>query len=297
VIRRAVVALVLAAGLLLLPGPTHHPASVSLVRLESASAVDLGDGVVWILAVGSDADPGQDLMSGNADAIQMVGLDVDARRAVAIGIPRDSWVDVNGSKARINTGLRAKGGGPELMAELVEDLLGIAPQYVAVSGPEMFADMVDAIGELTVRSPVAFEDEESGLVVKRGLNEFDGEEAAAFAGSRDLPGYDFSRSANQQRLLESILAEVRAREDQTGFLETGALAALEGLETDLDPVEIYRFANAIAEIEPSRVTTCVIGGEPFTTGANAAVIRPDRPQARRVARDARPDAELDRGCR
>jgi LCP family protein required for cell wall assembly len=293
---RALAVAVLALALLILPGPAPHPTSLSLVRLESAGAVDLGDGVVWILAVGSDADPGEDLVSGRADAIQLVGLDVDARRAVAIGIPRDFYVEVPGpdDRDRINSGLER--GGPEVMARLVEDLTGIEAQYVVTSGPELFAEMVDAVGGLTVRSRFAFVDSESGLRIRRGSNRLDGEQAAAFAGSRELPGDDFGRSANQQALLRAVLAKVRAQEDRPGFLETGALAAFRGLETDnLAPTEIYRFAHAIAEIDPRRVTTCVLGGTPFTTSAGAAVIIPDKGQVRRVARDAR-DARLDRGC-
>ena len=294
---RLLASLVVLAAVLLVPGPTPHPASWSLVRVESADAVDLADGVVWILAVGSDADPGEDLDEGRADAVQLVGLDVEARRAVAIGIPRDSYVPVPGpdERDRINTGLGR--GGPELMARLVQGLTGIAPQYVVTSGPELFAEMVDTIGVLTVRSRVAFTDSESGLRVRRGLNRFDGTEAAAFAGSRELLGDDFSRSANQQELLRAILDQVRSREGEPGFLESGAVAAFQGLETDLETTEIYRFAHAIARIDPARVDTCVVGGQPRTTPGGASVVIPDRVQARALARDARDDAQLDRGCR
>ena len=295
---RLLASLVVLAAVLLVPGPTPHPASWSLVRVESADAVDLADGVVWILAVGSDADPGEDLTQGRADAVQLVGLDVEARQAVAIGIPRDSYLRVPGTdgRDRINTGLQR--GGPELMARLVQGLTGIAPQYVVTSGPELFAEMVDAIGVLTVRSRFAFTDSESGLQVRRGLNRFDGAEAAAFAGSRELPGDDFSRSANQQALLRGILDKVRSREGEPGFLETGAVAAFQGLETDLATTEIYRFAHAIARIDPARVDTCVVGGRPFTTDDGASVVIPDRTQARALAtgrprrRPARPGMSL-----
>lgn len=293
--RRLLASLVVLAAVLLVPGPTPHAVSWSLVRVESAGAVDLGDGVVWILAVGSDADPGEDLDQGRADAVQLVGMDVEARRAVAIGIPRDSYVRVPGGRDRINTGLGR--GGPELMARLVQRMTGIAPQYVVTSGPELFAEMVDAIGVLTVRSRYAFTDSETGLEVRRGLNRFDGAEAAAFAGSRELPGDDFSRSANQQALLGAILDQVRSRESEPGFLESGAVAAFQGLETDLETTEIYRFAHAIARIDPARVDTCVIGGRPSTTSDGASVVIPDLAQARALTRDARDDAQLDGGCR
>jgi LCP family protein required for cell wall assembly len=289
---------VVAATLLLLPGPTPGPASVSLVRLESAEAVDFGEGVVWVLAVGSDADADEDVMSGRADAIQLVGLDVETGRAAALGVPRDFVVDVPGlGRDRINRGLQE--GGPEAMAVMVEELIGIAPQYVVTSKAAQFADMVDAIGGLTVRSPVAFVDPETGLRVRRGRNEFTGDEAATFAGVREpLTGQDFARSANQQALLRAILAKVREREDEEGFLEVGAVAAFGGLNTDvpagldtnLTPAEIYRFAHAITQVEPTQVVTCVLDGRPFTTPEGADVLRPNALQAQRLGDALQDDA-------
>jgi polyisoprenyl-teichoic acid--peptidoglycan teichoic acid transferase len=296
--RRAALLAALAAVLLLVPGPTPHPASLSLVRLETAGAVDLGDGVVWVLALGSDAEAGEELTSGRADAIQLIGLDTESRRAVAVGVPRDTYVQVPGHRRdRINVGLQVGGpdDGPELMARMVADLTGITPQYVVTSASDRFADMVDAVGGLRVRSPIAFEDPARELVVGRGWNQLDGPEAAAFAGSRELPGDDFGRSANQQALLRAVLDKVRARQDEEGFLEAGAVAALRGLETNLSPSELYRFAHAITRVDPRRAVTCVLEGQPITRNG-ASVVRPDRRAARRIGADIRDDARLDRGC-
>ena len=77
---------------LTVPDAEVHPATISLTKIESAKDVDFSDGVVWILALGSDARPGQDVQDGNTDAIQLVGLDLASGRAAGIGIPRDSWL-------------------------------------------------------------------------------------------------------------------------------------------------------------------------------------------------------------
>ena len=286
--------LVIVAALLALPAPTPGPASMSLVRIETASAVDFGDGVVWVLAVGSDAAPGQDVDAGRADAIQLVGVDVDEQRAFALGIPRDFYLDVPGEgMARINTGLQT--GGADLMARLVRDLTGITPQYVVTSKPSRFADMVDEVGGLTVVSRLAFTDEERGLTVRKGPNDFTGTEAADFAGSREpLPRSDLDRSANHQALLRAVLDKVRERADEEGFLEVGAAAALAGLDTNLSPSEIFRFANAVTEIDPRRVQACVLEGRPQKTADGALVLIPDVPRIKRLAEQVRDDAHLDR---
>ena len=54
--------------------------------------------------------------------------------------------------------------------------------------------------------------------------------------------------ANHQRLLEAILAQLAQREDDEGFVETSAVAALRRLDTNLSPSELYRFTQAITQV-------------------------------------------------
>ena len=67
--------------------------------------------MLWILALGSDARPGQNITRQRADAIQMVGVNLETGDAVSIGVPRDSWVPIPGyGSDRVNAALTA--GGP-----------------------------------------------------------------------------------------------------------------------------------------------------------------------------------------
>ncbi|HWM73980.1 MAG TPA: LCP family protein [Nocardioides sp.] len=287
--------LLLAVVVLLLPDSAARPATFSLTKVESAKHVDFEDGVVWFLALGSDARPGQAVTDGRADAIQLVGVDLGTGNAVGIGVPRDSWVDLPEGFDRINAALPQ--GGPDLVAAAVADLVGITPDYVFVSGFDGFRDMVGAIGGVEVQASRAFADPEFDLTVEKGPNRFDATEALDYARSRkELPGSDFERSANQQQLMLGILRELRAHENDEGFMEGGALAALGGLDTNLPPTELYRLALAVTQVEPGRVTIRVIGGTPLNVGG-AEVIEADVTQARRLAADAREDARLQGGCR
>lgn len=295
-VRRVAFGLLLGVTLLVLPDSTDAPTSVSLVELESAKAVDFNDGVVWILALGSDARPGQDMLEGNADAIQLVGINFETGSAVALGIPRDSWLEIGGDGFnRINAGLDL--GGPSLMASEVQELTGIAPQYVVTTGLAGFTDLVDAIDGVVVRSDKKFQDPVHGLDIRPGPNPLDGRLATGYARSRyPLAGGDFERSAHHQALLRAILARIQEREDEEGFIEAGALAALRGLDTNLDPRELYRFAQALTQVSLNRVQTCVLDGTPDTSSGGASIIHVDEAQARRLGRDARDDATLTNGC-
>lgn len=295
-VRRGVALALLTAAMVLIPDAGSAPTRLSLVKVESAKSIDFADGTVWVLALGSDAKGDEGLFDGRADAIELIGLNFETRRAIAIAVPRDSWVDIPGyGFDRINAGFRVEGGGPELMAELVGNLLRITPDYVFTAGFEGFASVIDALGGVSVLSERAFDDPEFGISVGVGRNEMDGGFALGYARSRKFLTGDFERAANQQRLLSAILERVRRQEDVPGFIEGGALAVLRGLDTDLPPVELYRFAQAITQIELKRIAMCVITGTDGTVGGRA-VIFPNESQATRVGDEARDDATLESGC-
>ena len=66
---------------------------------------------------------------------------------------------------------------------------------------------------------------------------------------------DFERVANHQRLLLGVLERLRAAEDEAGYMESAALAAIGGLQTDLSLSEVYRLVQALTTIDPRRTTT------------------------------------------
>lgn len=279
----------------LVPSGSVHPTTISLTTIGTAKAVDAGEGVLWVLALGSEAAPGEDVMQGRTDAIQLVGVHWGTGRAVAIGLPRDLYVELPGGRARISTALQQ--GGPEGAAREAYELLGIEPDLVLVTGFDGFLSMMDAVGEVRVDSPLAFTTEDGGVEVRRGSNTFDAQQALAYVRTRDgLPGSDFDRSANHQRLLRGVLERLRDAEDDEGFMERAALAALDGLQTDLSPSEVFRLLQALTTVDPAKATTCIIGGT-FAVEFGAAVVYPDTEQARAVGADARDDARLQGGCR
>ncbi|MDZ5664049.1 LytR family transcriptional regulator [Nocardioides sp. zg-1308] len=286
---------VLAAVALVVPAASVQPTTISLTTIGTAKAVDAGEGVLWVLALGSEAAPGEDVMTGRTDAIQLIGVRWKTGHAVAIGLPRDLYVELPSGRARISTALQE--GGPEGAAQEVEDLLGITPEVVLVTGFDGFRTMMRAVGDVTVESPFAFTTEEGGVDVRRGPNTFDAEQALDYVTTREgLPASDFDRAANHQRLLLGVLARLRAAEDEEGFMEQAALAAMSGLQTDLSPSEVYRLVQALTTVDPARTSACIITGE-FAVEFGADVVYPDPVQARAVGADARDDARLQGGCR
>ena len=284
---------VLAVCATLAPTSTVKPSDLALVKLKHATSVDVSPDVVWILAVGSDARPGEDMTHTRGDALQLIGLNTRTGAAAAIGVPRDSYVDIPGvGHNKINAALYY--GGPQLLGEAVGNLVGIQPDYVFITRFEKFRAMIGTIGGIEVDNPIAFADDslkpdgfEAGKI---HLGPWD---ALFFARIRhDLLRGDFDRSANQQRVLRGIQAKIRERASRHGFIEKGVLSAIQNMETNASPAELYRLARAAAAVKPSLITTCVLLGGIGNIGG-ASVVLPYVDQAQRLGDEAREDATLE----
>lgn len=103
---------------------------------------------------------------------------------------------------------------------------------------------------------------------------------------------DFDRSANQQRVLQGIQAAVARRAKQPGFIEGGVLKVMHNTQTNLPPAELFRLAHAVAQIDPARITNCVVQGSIGNVGG-ASVVLPFVEQARRLGDQARNDGTLE----
>lgn len=291
-LRTVVLGLVLAVAALVLPNGGVAPTYISLVKFERASGVDTDPDVIWILAVGSDARRGEDPLRSRGDTLQLVGMNTRTGAATAIGIPRDSWVPIPGHGSnRVNAALFF--GGPQLLGETVAGLVGIEPDYVMVTTFWGVEQIAKDVGPITVDNPVAFSDSnlkpkgfEAGKIRLKGYN------VVSFARIRKgLAGGDFDRSANQQRVLKGFQAKLAENAGKPGWVENGVLSLMANVDTDLDPAELFAIAQAAAQVDPKKITMCVVPGGIGNVGG-ASVVIPSTSTAQRYGDDAREDATI-----
>ena len=291
--RLVTLALVLGVVALTIPDSAVKSTEITLVKVHDGEATAIGPHVISILAVGSDARPGEDMTHSRGDALQLVTINTRTHAASIIGVPRDSWVDIPGHGTdKINSSLYF--GGPQLLGETVGNLIGVHPKYVFVTRFPYFIQMVKSIGGVEVQNPYAFSDDPlkiSGF--PKGRIHLSGYDAMAYSRIRHtLPSGDFDRSAHQEIVLKAIQAKVRANAGNPGFIERGVLDAMSHMYTNLPPAELFRLAQVMAQVDPSKVKSCVVQGGIGTSSGGASIVLPFVSQARDMGNQIRKDATL-----
>ena len=71
------------------------------------------------------------------------------------------------------------------------------------------------------------------------------------------------------------------------------MTVLRHLATDLPPGELFKIAQAVAQVEAAKISTCVVPGRIGRVGVQSVVF-PSFPAARRYGNDARDDATITR---
>jgi polyisoprenyl-teichoic acid--peptidoglycan teichoic acid transferase len=265
--------------------------SLNLGRAVDAVFSPAAPDRLFILAIGSDARPGQSVARARADSLHIIGVNPQKRSASILGIPRDAFVPIPGAGTqKINASLFH--GGPELTVRTVEQLTGIQMDAYVLAGFEDFRRMVTTLGGLEVRVPYPMSDSFSGANFRAGPTRMTGPEALAFARNRhDAPGGDFGRSLNQGTLILSALRELlQDYEKDPVTLLRWTVAGGRYLITDLTFDRTLDLLLAALAIDPDRVRNRVVSGGGGTVGGASVVHLGSSAQA--MFRDLRQDASL-----
>ncbi len=275
------------AGVLLLSGAVvlfgsrrtdHATAATSRpLQIRSAHGASFlpaleGRRPLFILAIGSDARPGQAPQSTRADSIHLIGMDLRRRRATILGFPRDSYVPIPGHGTdKINSALFL--GGPELVVQTIENLTGIRVDFWALTGFQGFVRFWNDVGPIEVDVPRPMFDAASGANFTAGKHDFMGREALAFARDRhDVPGGDIGRSENHGRLLmEALAAFSKKLKANPAELLLWMSAGWRSVTTDISPTELFDLALTVAQFKGKAVNNMVVPSSTGTAGAASVV--------------------------
>ncbi len=199
-----------------------------------------------------------DFGGSRTDVIMLVHF-VPGAGAQLLSIPRDLKTNIPGWETnRINAAYAR--GGPDLLVQTIKQELDISINHYIEIGFGGFAQLVDAVGGVTLDFDYPTRDLKSGLDVGAGLQHLHAEMALAYVRSRfyqefrdgewtSVGGADISRTRRQQRLLLALFDHVTSRAgafDLPGFVATltDQITADEGLTAGV-LLELGRDAMAL----------------------------------------------------
>ncbi|KUI06822.1 LytTR family transcriptional regulator [Mycolicibacterium acapulense] len=176
-----------------------------------------GAGTTWLL-VGSDSrqnltpeqqaqlTTGGDMGNGRTDTILLVHIPgiASSTDTTMVSIPRDSYVSIPGyGSDKINAAYSV--GGPQLLAQTVEEATGLRIDRYAEIGFDGFATMVDAVGGVTMCPAEPISDPLAGIDLPAGCQKLDGRSALGFVRTRATPRADLDRMVHQQEFMSALL--------------------------------------------------------------------------------------------
>ncbi len=195
-------------------------------------------------------------LSGLADTVIILSVDLENNTVKMVSVLRDSWVDVDGTMRKLNTAY-ARGGAPLAIKTLNYNFGLNITDYVSVSLHQLWR-VIDLVCEAegskiqiriteAERKQLNYLANSEGFGVnkldKSGLVELDGGQAMTYARIRKIDG-DGVRALRQQKILNCLFEKAKAipLPKYPALLKN----VMKNVETSLSYDEIFKFAPLIA---------------------------------------------------
>lgn len=198
--------------------------------------VDVTSNVFTVYISGIDTT-GKVSTVSRSDVNMLVTVNPKTKQILMTSIPRDYFVTLanKGQKDKLT---HAGIFGAENSVKTIENFMDIEINYYAKVNFTSLVTMVDALGGITVNSPVAFTTRHGKYKIVKGDNQMDGEKALGFVRERyGLAGGDNDRVKNQQRVLAAMLNKMMSPTIITNY--SSILNSIAGsFETNMSSSEI-----------------------------------------------------------
>lgn len=247
-----------------------------------------------VVLMGSDSRQGKrnrgygkasELGGERSDTTVLLHVNADRSSALAVSIPRDTWVTlptckvdgqtVGGQPGRFNEAMDI--GGPACTLKAIRELTGLDVDKFMMVDFGGFKRVVDAIGGVEICLNKDVNDKQSGLTLSKGTHVVTGEEALAFVRTRKTlgDGSDTSRIRRQQAFMSSLFKTVLS--SGTLLNPTKVLGVLDAATKSLtaDPQlsdigNLQELALSMRELRPNQITFVTMPWQP--RGDNATVM-------------------------
>ena len=234
------------------------------------SKPSLGSGPRFVLAIGSDARPGQPLERTRADVLQVIGVDGRGGGGV-MGMARDLYVPLStGGRGKINSAMVF--GGPKAQVNTVRRVTGLPIEGYVVLGFTGFTRIVDDQGGIPIVVPkTVVASHARNMVIAAGPQTLTGKQALAYARERKtLPDGDFGRSRHQGEVI--LAAAVKAKLAGPIAIPSALTSFSKVGKSNLTAEQILTFTAGLHQVSPLKVGRGVAKGAFGTAGGQSIVL-------------------------
>lgn len=231
---------------------------------------------------------GKDVSGYNTDVFMLISFDVGNHAISVMQIPRDTYVETDGSQYKINAlyaHMRSKArssstaklsetellhAGMKGVAGVLQDNLNIFIDYYVIMDLQGFRNIVDSIGGVYMYVPqdMVYSDPEQNLYInlKQGYQTLNGEEAEQFV--RYRKGYamqDLTRIEAQKLFMSALVNQVKAKLSVTTVANI-AQQAWEYVDTSLSAADLVYFAKEFFAVDNANIAMLTCPGEATYVG-------------------------------
>lgn len=227
------------------------------------------------------------------DTMMVIHLSADRERVTVVSLPRDTWTEIPGKGShKINSAYQF--GGAKLAVRTVEEATGLRINHYIEVNVLSFIDVVDALGGVTVCTPVPINDQKTRLTMQPGTHNLDGVNALAYARTRATARSDLDRIDRQQQVISALLNKAISGGTLTNPARLTAMvnSALKAVTVDKALADdLLGLANQLKGVSTDDVTftTVPLADVNYRTPTGESAVLWDKPAARelfqRIAED------------
>jgi LCP family protein required for cell wall assembly len=189
----------------------------------------------------------------HSDVMMVLHLDPASHRAFLVSFPRDLVVAIPGHGTSLLTDAYNFGGAALTISTIEHDFAPLVINHYVEVDFKGFRDIVNAVGHVDIWFPTAVHDDNTGLAESAGCQALNGDEALAYARSREynVPANIGQPAAWQpqgqsnvsQGWIEDPLEDIDRIPRQQYFLRTISAAALKA--TAANPTKLIGLLDAV----------------------------------------------------
>lgn len=203
---------------------------------RAAVAMEREKSNVYLLLAGTDQRADE---ASRSDTIIYTALRPVDRKIEMVSIPRDSLVEIPGvGEDKVNASLAY--GGMDLLKETVENLTDSPVDHTVLINFDSFADIIDAMGGITINVEEDMYLPEEGIDLKAGEQKLDGHDALAFVRWRGDGTGDIGRMQRQSQFMQALSEKVRHLTPWRAAMTLWTVS--HEIETDMSMLDMLKLA-------------------------------------------------------